>query len=409
MKQFDERNEYNSHFKSMDNKINIAENEQKEILEQINNRIDSESSTRRKSSKIWKYYFAFSAASLIIIILSLPLLSNMIQERTGFSNMGESIHQILNERGYEKIVHQQEVDNGVVVFYIPNIQSNGMVSELNSIFIKRTTLGWEGTNDRGGYSTSINEDISSQYLQKSDKQSPFPMLYGEINNSDITQIKVINLESNHEYLAETIETESHNIWFVFLDDQEGEYEILGLSESNEVITSVDSDDNSVTVTTDIEDNVLDTSNLEKVISDTEEQLEGLPISYKASSVEEGLEALPFEVKLPENIPADLNSFQPPRMEDFDHDGKKIRVTFEAFANDPQKPILLMVGVHNYEVGYGGNADEIELYEGLIGEYIGNSLTFNKDGIFYDISYTNNNIAPEEHKEEIVNIANQMLQ
>ncbi|WP_158735813.1 DUF4871 domain-containing protein [Alteribacillus sp. YIM 98480] len=92
MKQFEEMNEYDREFKSMNNKINLAQKEQEDILYQINNKIGRKSPTRRQVSPIWKYYLTLTVTSLIIIILSLPLLTNIIQDRTGNLN-NESIHQ----------------------------------------------------------------------------------------------------------------------------------------------------------------------------------------------------------------------------------------------------------------------------------------------------------------------------
>lgn len=50
---------------------------------------------------------------------------------------------------------------------------------------------------------------------------------------------------------------------------------------------------------------LDTTNLVKTEPEgnvTEEQLKSIPINYQAPSVQEGLEALPFKIKLPSEFP-----------------------------------------------------------------------------------------------------------
>ncbi|WP_407268496.1 hypothetical protein [Radiobacillus sp. PE A8.2] len=239
MKQFDEKSEYDDVFRSMNKKVNIAEKDQTEVLYHINNEMDKNNQIQRKNSK-WKYYLALSTAALLVMVLVIPLLSNILLNTTGNMDKNESIKQILNEFGYDQIIYQKDVENGVVVIYDPDIKSDqdAASSDLSAIFIKKSILGWQATNDRGGYTSSVKEDISSQYLAKSNSQSPFPMMYGEINNAEITQIKVINEETNEEYLAETISGEEKQIWFTFLDENiEGTYEIHGLSNTGEVIFS----------------------------------------------------------------------------------------------------------------------------------------------------------------------------
>jgi hypothetical protein len=51
---------------------------------------------------------------------------------------------------------------------------------------------------------------------------------------------------------------------------------------------------------------------------------------------------------------------------------------------------------------------VTLSKGVIGSYIGNSLNFEKDGIYYNIGYQNKKISAEKHKEDIIKIAKQML-
>ncbi|MBO9129517.1 hypothetical protein [Bacillus sp. 165] len=156
--------------------------------------------------------------------------------------------------------------------------------------------------------------------------------------------------------------------------------------------------------------VLNTSKLEKVNAEgnaTEEQLKHLPISYKAPSLEEGLDALPFEIELPKKLPSELGTFLPPSIDDFEHDGKKIRVSFLAFSKNPQDEILLMVTAHNFEVEFEGIDEKVEIQDGVTGYYSGNTLDFVKDEIYYSISY-NKHMDKEEHRTILIGLAKQML-
>jgi hypothetical protein len=93
MKQYEkeEVNVYDREFKSMNNKINITQEEQKYVLEQINSRMDRKLPIRKHSPFQWSYIIVLTAASLLFILLSLPLLINVIQDRTGNNQLVKSM------------------------------------------------------------------------------------------------------------------------------------------------------------------------------------------------------------------------------------------------------------------------------------------------------------------------------
>ncbi|WP_129689057.1 hypothetical protein [Gottfriedia acidiceleris] len=161
----------------------------------------------------------------------------------------------------------------------------------------------------------------------------------------------------------------------------------------------------------INNDILDTSNLKKVKPKgnlTEEQLKTIPVSYEASSLDEGLDALPFKVKIPNDIPFDATPFLISTIDDVKHDGKNLRVSFTSFSKDKNDEIILMITVHNFKVEYSGSSENVKLSDGVIGQYYGNTLTFKKKNIYYEVSYNNKNISSEQHKKDIIKIANQML-
>jgi hypothetical protein len=155
---------------------------------------------------------------------------------------------------------------------------------------------------------------------------------------------------------------------------------------------------------------LDRTNLKKVepVGLTEEQIKNIPINYEVPSLSEGLEALPFDLKPPKDYPFEALPLQMSSIEDFKHDGKDLRVIFTTFSKNKDDQVLLMITVHNFKVEYNGSGSEIKLADGVIGNYKGSSLVFEKDGIIYEVSYNNKNISAEQHKKEITDIANQML-
>lgn len=156
---------------------------------------------------------------------------------------------------------------------------------------------------------------------------------------------------------------------------------------------------------------LDTSKLTKVDMEdvTEEQKKKIPITYEAPSVEVGLEALPFEMKLPEKLPFDALPFQPPIINDFTHDGKHLMVEFRTFSKNKEEKIILMITAdYPSEKREEPNFEEVTLDNGVIGEYRNNTLVFQLDDVSYSVAYVNKNIPVEQHQKEIVEMANQML-
>ena len=155
---------------------------------------------------------------------------------------------------------------------------------------------------------------------------------------------------------------------------------------------------------------LDTGKLEKVEQTgdaTEEQLKSIPILYNVPSLKEGLDALPFEVKPPKDLPFDAMPLKM-TIEDFKHDGKELRVDFMSISKNKDDDIIFMISVHNFKVEYAESlGEEVQLTEGVVGYYNG-TLSFEKDGIYYNIGYTNPNISQEQIKKDTMDIALQML-
>lgn len=155
--------------------------------------------------------------------------------------------QIIAEQGYNNIIHTEKLENGVVVFYIPDDMNNNTDEEtsLSASFIKKTNFGWTETFDIGGHSSSGKPDLTSQYLYKSDEKSPFPMLFGAINNLKIQDIKVINSKQNSNPIqAIIIDNEKQRIWYALLNQQNNdiEFEIRGLTDDGEIVTSIINND-----------------------------------------------------------------------------------------------------------------------------------------------------------------------
>jgi hypothetical protein len=157
---------------------------------------------------------------------------------------------------------------------------------------------------------------------------------------------------------------------------------------------------------------LDTSKLKKIeMADfTEEQAKIFPITYEAPSLKVGLDALPFAVNLPEKLPFDAKPFQPPVINDMSHEGNQLMVEFKTSSEtDYEQQIILMITVFNSNDSLDtSNLEHIKLKNNLDAYYANKSVSFKQNGISYTIGYMNENIPREQHKKEIIEIANQMV-
>ncbi len=156
---------------------------------------------------------------------------------------------------------------------------------------------------------------------------------------------------------------------------------------------------------------LDKSKLSKVkMNDvSEEQQAKIPLTYEAPSLEVGLKALPFAMKLPEKLPFAAKPFQPPIIEDFNHNGQQLLVRIRTSSEDEKDQIILHVQsdfpVNEMTIP---NMEEVELDKKMIGYYNGKALNFIVENVAYSIIYLNPGLSPEQHKKEIMEMANQML-
>jgi hypothetical protein len=158
-------------------------------------------------------------------------------------------------------------------------------------------------------------------------------------------------------------------------------------------------------------NNLDTSNLKKVeMQDvSKNQRDMMPITYKAMTLKDGIDALPFEMKLPEKLPFDARPFQPPVINDMTHDGKKLMVEFKTSSKLEQQ-VFLLISVWNTEVTNDtSNTKRVKLKDDVKGFWSNKSLCFKKNGISYTITYMNDKISDEQRKKDLMDIAIQMIE
>ncbi|WP_313802845.1 hypothetical protein [Cytobacillus sp.] len=163
----------------------------------------------------------------------------------------------------------------------------------------------------------------------------------------------------------------------------------------------------------IQNGTLDTSKLTLIeMNDvTDAQKEKMPVTYQAPSVKEGLSALPFEMKLPAHLPFNAQAFQPPTITDMSHDGKLLMVDFKTSSksNSGEANILMITAINSKVESDLTSSKVVKLSSGVMAYSTNKSLSFYLDGISYSITYINDDIPQEQHKNEIIDIANQMIE
>ena len=155
---------------------------------------------------------------------------------------------------------------------------------------------------------------------------------------------------------------------------------------------------------------LDTSKLTEVeMNDvSDEKKKRIPLTYEAPSVEEGLKALPFQMILPEKLPFDATPFLPPVINDLNHDGKFLNAYFRTSSKNKEEIRFIVQADYPVTDTNIPNSEEITLDNKVIGSYMNNSLGFQLENVFYNITYVNDGISREEHKNELIEVANQMI-
>lgn len=183
------------------------------------------------------------------ILLTILLLAGCSSEKArGQSTVrGNTIEETLNKsnRNISLILHKEELPNGVFVFYTPGFTDIEAESRLGLEYLKRTPNGWEMSYQGGMYSSSIEQSIYFEFFPDDGvKNTPLPLFYGEIKDRDITQLLVIDLESQIQKQAKIINIDRKpglasdiRVWYAALEPQASKLEIIGKSDAGEVLFS----------------------------------------------------------------------------------------------------------------------------------------------------------------------------
>jgi hypothetical protein len=185
--------------------------------------------------------------SFIILIIAAVGLGVYVYLKNQSANT--AIEEIERARGsIGEILQEREVQNGEVVFYM---RQNGQgAAVINADYIKKSFLGWKWSAG-GGHTlpstTGVNnpsqaETIwSYQYMSAlkgtMSSNSPFPLLFGTLNDNKITSVTVKEIKSGQEIKAELVSAKSGiKLWYAFIPWEQGEFELTGFSDSGQAVS-----------------------------------------------------------------------------------------------------------------------------------------------------------------------------
>ncbi|CAG9620357.1 hypothetical protein [Sutcliffiella rhizosphaerae] len=235
MKQSNHLNERN--FQSLNQKVVMNEKDRNKALQTINHRMETPPVIKKASTPV-RYYVAYASAALLFLLILIPtIIYNFdLKGESVASNTipPERLEEILAPYQYHEILHVQEVDTGVVVYYTHMIKNDINIEELNAMFIKKTEDGWDESMEGGSHTFLEKDDLSHQLIIPSSEESPFPLVFGKILNPSIMAVFVNDEE------AEIITSKSEEkYWFVFADVSPDEmFDIKGLNNKGASIYSI---------------------------------------------------------------------------------------------------------------------------------------------------------------------------
>ncbi|MEC0229367.1 hypothetical protein [Paenibacillus alba] len=152
-----------------------------------------------------KKTLSFSAWILPLLILLYWVITSSIHS---YATIEEAI--ISEGKNVNSILYLEKTDSGTIVFYTI---ANDKQSWVGAGLVKENYFGWHWVNG-GLYSSDIKQDLYSNYLPS------ISLLYGEIKNGKVDEIKVAN---GKIYDAKIIKANGTLLWFVYPLRVEGKY------------------------------------------------------------------------------------------------------------------------------------------------------------------------------------------
>jgi len=175
-----------------------------------------------------------------VVVIAVLILGGMLIYLLPSKATGKIIEQAIEKSGrqVEKVIHEEKVKVGEVVFFYESINA-GKDSTMASGYIKKMLWGWDWAYGGGHTHSGPEQPITEQYFP-STKDTPFPLAFGEISDSQIVRVRVQTEKGTTDKETSIVENGTTRIWYVFLYPSDGPLtKVVGQSQSGQILASKD--------------------------------------------------------------------------------------------------------------------------------------------------------------------------
>ncbi|TYS67760.1 hypothetical protein FZC76_14455 [Sutcliffiella horikoshii] len=234
-------------FQALNQKIVMSDKERERVQEQVNSRMNvMPESVEKKASTPRKYYVALGAATLIFMLILIPAIFNNLERSSDSAVVAnetweEKVADLLIEHDDYEILHIEEVDSGAMVLFTYQIKKEVNIEMVSAMFISNINQGREDITDGGEHAIIDQSHISHEFISPINEDSPFPLVFGKIISSDVSEVLLKKVETKQEVKTEKIMSKSgERYWFAFTDIKPDEmFELHGLTRDGQIIYSID--------------------------------------------------------------------------------------------------------------------------------------------------------------------------
>jgi hypothetical protein len=176
---------------------------------------------------------------VIFIIISTLLLGCASNEHVLTGKTLDGIIEKTERLKNSEILHKEQIENGVLVFHIPEITSDSeMESQLGIEYFQETSGGWEMSYKGGSYFYGGYQDLYSGHFFLDENT---PGFYGEVKDPTITKIVVKDVDGESEKqgniisIQNTLLKDDLRIWYVLWDSNWNFVEVHAFDNNSNIV------------------------------------------------------------------------------------------------------------------------------------------------------------------------------
>jgi hypothetical protein len=174
-----------------------------------------------------------------IIFLMLILMGISLFSVVKFIDGAKTIEEAINIPGSSKvsIIHEEKHGKGSIVFSYTSSE-NGLYTAVVRKGIMGYKTVYSGVQGDVKF-VSEKHGMSHTYFPNIEKVG-FPIYFGIIGNSDISEIRIVEKKRGVERQAKIIESNGTRIWLVYMNRLEGSnFDIIGYSKDGKELVKID--------------------------------------------------------------------------------------------------------------------------------------------------------------------------